>query len=77
MEILLGKTKEELREVARQVGLPAFAAGQLAQWLYQHGASHFDEMTNLSKKGREALKAHYEVGRSAPLSTQHLSLIHI
>ena len=71
MEILLGKTKEELREVARQVGLPAFAAGQLAQWLYQHGASHFDEMTNLSKKGREALKAHYEVGRSAPLSTQH------
>lgn len=71
MEALLGKTKEELREVAAKVGLPAFAAGQLAQWLYQRGAGCFDEMTNISKKAREALASQYVVGRSEPLTAQH------
>ncbi len=67
MESLLGKTKDELREVVKQVGLPAFTAGQLAQWLHQRGASSFDEMTNISKAGRQKLAEAYEVGRFAPL----------
>ena len=32
---LLGMTLDELREVASEVGLPAFAAKQLADWLYK------------------------------------------
>ncbi len=71
MEVLLGKTLDELREVAQQVGLPAFTAKQMAQWLYVHGVEDIDGMTNLPKKGREALKAQYEVGRMAPLDAQH------
>lgn len=70
MESLLGKTKEELRGVAAEVGLPAFTAGQIASWLYQRGASSFDEMTNISKKGREALAERYEMGRFEPLDVQ-------
>ena len=64
-EKLLGKTLEELRAVAAEAGLPAFAGSQLAQWLYQKGADSFDRMTNLSKSARAALAERYEVGRAA------------
>lgn len=70
MESLLGKTKAELKQVAVEVGLPAFAASQLAQWIYQRGVATFDEMTNVSKRGREALAARYSVGRMAPIDVQ-------
>lgn len=66
MEVLLGKTLEELQVVAQAVGLPRFAAKQLAEWLYVKRVTSFDEMTNISLKGREALKAHYSVGRYKP-----------
>lgn len=52
--------------VAQAVGLPRFAGKQLAEWLYVKRAKSFDEMTNISLKGREALKAHYRVGRYKP-----------
>ena len=67
---LLGKTPEELKSVALEAGLPAFAGKQMAQWLYQKRVRSIDEMTNLSKAGREALKADYEVGYSAPIDVQ-------
>lgn len=63
MERLLGKTIEELGEVAQRVGLPRFAARQMAEWLYRRGARHIDEMTNLSKTARQRLAEEYEVGR--------------
>ena len=66
MEVVLGKTLEELQVVAQAVGLPRFAAKQLAEWLYVKRVTSFDEMTNISLKGREALKAHYSVGRYKP-----------
>jgi 23S rRNA (adenine2503-C2)-methyltransferase len=67
MEVLLGKTLEELQEIAISVGLQKFAGKQLAQWLYVQRVRSIDEMTNISLKGREALKAHYTVGRHAPV----------
>ena len=67
MEALLGKTLEELQEIAISVGLQKFAGKQLAQWLYVQRVRSIDEMTNISLKGREALKAHYTVGRHAPV----------
>ena len=66
-ESLLGKTLSELQEVALRVGLQKFAGKQLAEWLYMRRVTSFDEMTNISLKGREALKAHYTVGRHAPV----------
>lgn len=67
MEALLGKSLEELQSVALSIGLPKFAGKQLAEWLYVRRASSFDQMTNISLKGREALNAHYRVGRHAPV----------
>ena len=66
--VLLGKTLEELQAVALEVGLPRFAGKQLAEWIYVRRATSFDEMTNISLKGREALKAHYTIGRHAPVA---------
>lgn len=62
---LLGKNMDELRLVAQTVGLPAFAAKQMAQWIYAHGVADIDEMTNISKQARAKLKEQYSVGRRA------------
>ena len=67
MEVLLGKTLTELQEVAQRVGLQKFAGKQLAEWLYVRRVTSFDEMTNISLKGREALKAQYTIGRHVPV----------
>lgn len=69
MEILLGKTLEELQAVALSVGLQKFAGKQLADWLYVKRVTTIDEMTNISLKAREALRAQYVVGRSLPVAT--------
>ena len=61
---LLGKTPDELKEIAVGAGLPAFTGKQLAQWLYVKRVKSFDEMTNISKAGRERLAERYEVGVS-------------
>lgn len=67
MEALLGKTLTELQAVAQSVGLQKFAGKQLAEWLYVRRVRSFDEMTNISLKGREALKVNYTVGRHDPV----------
>lgn len=68
MEVLLGKTLEELQAVALSVGLPKFAGKQLAEWLYIRRATAFDQMTNISLRGREALAAQYTIGRHDPIA---------
>ncbi len=68
MEVLLGKTLEELQAVAQKLGLPRFAGKQMAEWLYVRRVTSFDEMTNISLKGRETLKAHYSIGRHTPIA---------
>lgn len=65
---LLGYTLEELQAVAQSVGLPRFAGKQLAEWLYVRRATTFDEMTNISLRGREALKSQYSIGRHQPVA---------
>lgn len=64
---LLGKTPEELKVIATSMGLPAFTGKQMAQWLYVKRVKTIDEMTNISKQGREKLSSLYEVGVSAPV----------
>ena len=67
METLLGKTLSELQEVALRAGLPKFAGKQMARWLYLRRVTSFDQMTDISHKGRKALKALYIIGRHAPV----------
>lgn len=59
---LLGMTPDELKEVALECGLPKFAASQIANWMYVRKVRSIDEMTNISKVGREALKDKYDLG---------------
>ena len=66
-EALLGKTLPELQQVASQLGLPSFAAKQMAQWLYRKRVADIEAMTNLSKAARAALAERYEVGRVLPV----------
>ena len=67
---LLGLTLDELKAVATEVGLPSFAAKQMAEWIYGKHVRSIDEMTNLSLKGRSALAEHYEIGCVPPCDIQ-------
>jgi len=63
---LLVLTLEELRQVAAEVGLRSFAAGQMAAWLYQKRVDFIEAMTDLPKEARRKLSTEYTVGREAP-----------
>ena len=68
---LLGLTLPELKEVAKSVGLPTFAGGQMAQWIYAKHVRTIDDMTNISKAGREKLSEHYTIGCMPHLDAQY------
>ncbi len=69
-EPLFGKTYSELQQVVRNTNLPAFAAKQIAEWLYKRHAASINQMTNLSLKNRELLTEKFEIGLIAPLEEQ-------
>lgn len=69
-ETLLGKTPEELRELAVKVGLPAFTGKQIARWMYVRRVGDIDSMTDISKAGRERLKEEYDLGVIPPSGCQ-------
>lgn len=64
----MGKDLAGLTKAALEAGLPKFAGKQLALWLYDKRARSFEEMTNISKAGREALAERFDVGAEAPVS---------
>jgi len=67
-QFLFGKTLQELGVIVAELDLPDYAAGQIAQWLYRHRVSSFDDMTNLSKSARIKLSNNFEIGVSEPSS---------
>lgn len=70
---LLGLTLAELQDAVMAEGLPKFTANQIALWIYGKRVCSIDDMTNISKKGREALAEKYTVGREAPVRVQRSS----
>lgn len=54
-------TFEELKTELRAMGAPAYRAAQIFAWLYQKGASTFEEFTDLPKTLREALAAEFSI----------------
>jgi 23S rRNA (adenine2503-C2)-methyltransferase len=68
--VLLGLSPVELKAIAGELGMPAFTARQIAQWLYQKHAASIDEMTNISKQNRQLLGDRYEVGIMPPIDCQ-------
>ena len=53
---LLGMTLVELQSLTKRLGMPGFAAKQIASRLYEKKVASIDDMTNLSLKHRELLK---------------------
>ncbi len=68
---LLGLTLDELKDVARELGMPAFTGSQIAKWIYERRVKSIDEMTNLSKSNRAKLAESYEIGCMAPIESRH------
>lgn len=68
---LLGLTLAELKQVAKDLGMPAFTGGQMAKWLYVQHVKSIDEMTNISKANRTKMAEQYEIGCATPIDAQH------
>ncbi len=66
MKPLLGMSLQELKDVAKSLGMPAFTGGQMAKWLYAKHVSSIDDMTDISKANREKLKGQYAIGCVQP-----------
>ncbi|MBQ1940253.1 MAG: 23S rRNA (adenine(2503)-C(2))-methyltransferase RlmN, partial [Alistipes sp.] len=65
---LYGKNPTELAALCAELGMPRFAAGQLARWLYKAHIEEPNQMSNLSKQHRELLAARTEQVLSAPVA---------
>lgn len=63
---LVGMTLAQLEDVAADCGLPRFAAKQLARRLYVNRATSIDEITEISKAGRQRLSEKYDIGLMPP-----------
>ena len=66
-EPLYGKNPTELAAICADLGLPRFAARQIARWLYTRHTENPMEMSDLSLKNRELLAARFSPVLSAPI----------
>ena len=64
-------TLPELKDVAKELGLPAFAGSQMAQWIYVKHVRSIDEMTNISKVNRDRLSERYTIGCAPHIDAQY------
>ncbi len=65
-ESLYGKNPAELEALCAYEGLPRFAAGQIARWLYRRRIEDPMQMTDLSLRSRERLAACFAPSLAAP-----------
>ena len=52
---LLSYSKDELAELFRELGLPAYRVGQVRRWIFSRKTARFSQMTDLSKETRATL----------------------
>jgi len=62
---------DRLAEILAEQGFPRYRAAQVLQWIYQHHAESFDEMTNIAKQDRSRLADLFTLGSIRPLKTEH------
>ena len=63
---LLGMTLEELKDVGAEVGLPGYAAKQIADWLYKKKVTSIAAMTNIAAAKRALLEEKFDIGAVPP-----------
>jgi 23S rRNA (adenine2503-C2)-methyltransferase len=54
-----GMNQEELQSLCVDAGESKFRGGQLFEWMYRHGISSFDSMSNVNKSFREYLSKNF------------------
>jgi 23S rRNA (adenine2503-C2)-methyltransferase len=67
---LVGLSRDELKTALSEAGLEPFRARQIWQWIYWHGITDFDRMTNIAKKSRERLAEMFVVARPEIVTEQ-------
>lgn len=71
---LIGLNREDIIAELKSLDIPERAlkmrAQQIWNWTYQRGATHFDEMTNISKDLRKKLESHFSVERPEIITEQ-------
>ena len=69
-ETLLGKTRDQIAELVKSSGYPAYTTDQIINWIYKKWVPSIDLMSNLQKKTRELLNEKYITGISPPVKVQ-------
>ena len=64
--VLVGMTLDEIANATRDMDIPAYAAREIALWIYRRSATDFNQFTNISKKARSALADSFELGLNPP-----------
>ncbi len=64
---LFGQTLQQLTQTVSDLGMPRFAAKQIAGWLYARRATSFEQMSDIALRHRTALADNFEFGLSAPI----------
>lgn len=67
---LIGLSKEELAQELANIGEKPFRTKQLWQWLYFHGETDFEKMSNLSKDLRKKLSENFFISRPKVVAEQ-------
>ncbi|MHA1570168.1 MAG: 23S rRNA (adenine(2503)-C(2))-methyltransferase RlmN [Alphaproteobacteria bacterium] len=60
---LVGLSRADFAQAFATLGLPEFRARQAWQWIYHHGVTSFDRMTNIAKPLRAELARHFTIYR--------------
>jgi len=70
---LFDQTPESLRALLAQGNQPPYRADQVLEWVYQHGATDYDTMSNLPKPLREMLRTALPIFQSQIVGEQQSS----
>ena len=63
-------THGRLLELLKELGQPAFRAKQIEEWIWEKGATSFDDMTNLPKALRTQLSEQFSLGGTTEAARQ-------
>ncbi|MGQ9473528.1 MAG: 23S rRNA (adenine(2503)-C(2))-methyltransferase RlmN [Candidatus Caldatribacteriaceae bacterium] len=59
---VMGLLPQDLLTFVRERGEPTYRAQQIISWIYEKKVRHFEEMTDLPRHLREALREHFTIG---------------
>jgi 23S rRNA (adenine2503-C2)-methyltransferase len=67
---LVGLSRDELKGALAEAGLEAFRAQQIWHWIYWHGVTDFERMSNVARKTREKLAETFVIERPQIVTEQ-------